>query len=457
VTIKYQFKRWLLLLGDLVCVVAVTLIASRIRFGEAIYVIDQHTGGSVFTLIVYFGAMYIFDLYNVERSFRSRQDMIRVLVAFGCAGVVLVLFYYSVPNWRYGRGIFGLNLILAVLSLYGWRVLFGLLFLNAPIKEKVLVLGAGISGLQLLELLERRSGPYEVVGFLDDDEDKIGTWVGSVPVVGPCRHLLSIARRMGVESAVLAVPHQRSAELIDAVLEARLQGLVIQDMTNLFESLKGCVAVEYVRKEWFIFANGFYLISKQYIRRIKRLIDFCVAGLLLLLAAPLMLLTALAIRIDSKGPAFYRQNRVGFRGTVFPIFKFRSMRVDAEQNGAVWASEDDPRVTRVGRFIRTTRIDELPQLINVFRGDMSLIGPRPERPEFIKELEAQIPFYAIRHFVRPGITGWAQVNYPYGASVKDALEKLGYDLYYIKNMSLLLDVIILLRTVGVILIGQGAR
>jgi exopolysaccharide biosynthesis polyprenyl glycosylphosphotransferase len=192
-------------------------------------------------------------------------------------------------------------------------------------------------------------------------------------------------------------------------------------------------------------------------QKVKRLIDFAVSALLLLGTMPVMVLSALAIRLDSPGPVFFKQERVGKNGLVFVLWKFRSMRQNAEENGAVWAEKVDPRVTRVGKWIRLLRIDEIPQLYNVFRGEMSLIGPRPERPEFIQELEKQIPYYGIRHSVRPGITGWAQVNYRYGASVEDALRKLEYDLYYIKKMSLLLDFKIILKTIGVVLFGQGAR
>jgi exopolysaccharide biosynthesis polyprenyl glycosylphosphotransferase len=206
-----------------------------------------------------------------------------------------------------------------------------------------------------------------------------------------------------------------------------------------------------------LFADGFFLLTKEYIQKIKRLIDFGLSSFILLITSPVIAITALAIRLDSSGPVFFRQERVGKDGNIFTLWKFRSMYENAECNGAVWAEKNDSRITRVGKWIRLLRIDEIPQLWNVFRGEMSLIGPRPERPEFVKELEKQIPYYSTRHAVRPGITGWAQVNYPYGASVEDALIKLEYDLYYIKNMSILLDIKIMLKTIGVVLLGTGAR
>jgi len=225
----------------------------------------------------------------------------------------------------------------------------------------------------------------------------------------------------------------------------------------VFEGLTRRVPVEHIHDEWLLFAGGFYLISKEYLQKVKRLIDFTFSSLLLTVSLPLVGVTALAIKLDSKGPIFYKQKRIGKGGSEFIAWKFRSMVENAEQRGVVWAKQNHKRVTRVGKVLRLLRIDEIPQLFNVFRGEMSLIGPRPERPEFVKELETQILYYTVRHTVRPGITGWAQVNYRYGASVEDALRKLEYDLYYIKNMSLLLDLKIMLKTIGVVIFGQGAR
>ncbi len=228
-------------------------------------------------------------------------------------------------------------------------------------------------------------------------------------------------------------------------------------MPTVFERLTGRVPVEHIEDQWLLFEDGFYLLSKEYMRKLKRLMDILVSGIVLLWTAPLMALTALAIRLESPGPIFFRQQRVGSKETLFTVLKFRSMCAHAEQNGAQWAEEGDSRVTRVGRWIRLFHIDELPQIWNVFKGDMSFVGPRPERPEFVRELEQSIPYYYIRHAVQPGITGWAQVNYRYGASKEDSMRKLEYDLYYIKNMSLLLDLKIFLRTIGVVLLREGSR
>jgi exopolysaccharide biosynthesis polyprenyl glycosylphosphotransferase len=260
-----------------------------------------------------------------------------------------------------------------------------------------------------------------------------------------------------VKTVIVAITHNRPKRLIQAILEAKLRGINIVEMPTVFERLTKRVPVAHIHDEWLLFAGGFYLISKEYLRKVKRLIDLAFSSVFLTVSLPVLGITALAIRLDSKGPVFYKQKRLGKNGLEFTLWKFRSMVANAEENGAVWARKNDGRVTRVGKVIRLVRIDEIPQLFNVLRGEMSLIGPRPERLNFVKELEAKVPYYTLRHTVRPGITGWAQVNYRYGASVEDAIHKLEYDLYYIKNMSLLLDLKILLKTIGVVIFGQGAR
>jgi sugar transferase (PEP-CTERM system associated) len=276
-------------------------------------------------------------------------------------------------------------------------------------------------------------------------------------VLGTCDELVEIARRVGASTAILAIPNGRSARLIKGVLGARLKGINIREMADVYEELTGRIPVDNIGDEWLLFAEGFYLLRKEYMQKLKRLIDIVASVLLLMLTAPLLSLAALAIRLDSPGNVFYSQRRVGRDQQLFTIYKFRSMRQDAESDGARWTSERDSRITRVGRLLRLTHIDEIPQILNLFKGDMSLVGPRPERPEFVEVLDKEVPYYFVRHTVKPGMTGWAQVNYRYGASVEDTKNKLEYDLYYVKNMSLFLDFKILLRTLGVVLIGDGAR
>ena len=281
--------------------------------------------------------------------------------------------------------------------------------------------------------------------------------MGSPAVVGTIDRLKETASKLRVNTAILAITKDRPSGLVSRVLDARSNGITILEMPAVYEGLAMRVPVEHIYDQRLFPVDGSGLYSKEYMQKVRRLADFGLSALFLLAMLPVIAFIALIIRLDSPGPTFFKQKRVGKDGRIFTLWKFRSMRQDAEENGAVWAVKNDDRVTRVGRWIRLLRIDEIPQLYNVLRGEMSLIGPRPERPEFVRELEKQIPYYNIRHAVRPGITGWAQVNYRYGASVKDARNKLEYDLYYIKNRSLLLDTKIILKTIGVVLFGQGAR
>ena len=454
------WNRTLLLVGDVALIMLATQLSAWIRFvpGEPSYdIFTAHTGAATFTLLLYLAAFYVFNLYDVYRPASSRERAGRISAAVVTAGILLAFLFYSFPHWEFGRGIFLLQMVFVWGFGFGWR---RVLFRINPItsgKEKVLILGAGESGAALLQLLQIPHSPYEAVGFLDDDPEKLGKMMGSLLVRGKTSQLKEIGKETGATISFLAITKARPKELIKTILDARLEGMTFKDMPAVFEDITKSVPVEHIRDDWLVFADGFNLITKPYVQKIKRLADFWISGVLLLLSLPVILLTVLTIRIDSPGPIFFKQQRVGKGGKPFTAWKFRSMSQDAEKNGAQWALQEDPRTTRVGRIIRILRIDELPQIYNVFLGDMSLIGPRPERPEFVKQLEAEIPYYGIRHSVRPGITGWAQVNYPYGASVEDSLRKLEYDIYYIKNMSLILDAKIVLKTIGVVLFGQGAR
>ena len=454
---SFNRQRWILLFGDVSLILLATQISSLIRTGQLFNVLEIHTGASVFTLLLYVVMLYIFDMYNIGRAFRSADTVLRIAVAVGMAAVFSAFLFYSLPSWKYGRGILLIQILLVWGFLTGWRWLFSKMFAITIEKENVLIIGAGSAGSTLSQLLKNNVSPYQVAGYLDDDPATQGKVIGSPRVIGTTDQLMEIAAQQGVKTAILAITHDRPSKLISCVLDARLKGMNILDMPTVYESLTGRVPVKYIRDEWLLVAEGFYLLSKDFVQKIKRLIDFAVSGFLILITLPVIALTALAVRLDSAGSVFFRQKRVGKGGSIFHVWKFRTMYQNAEENGAVWAENNDHRVTRAGRWIRLFRIDELPQIYNIFRGEMSLIGPRPERPEFLRELKKKIPYYDTRHAVRPGITGWAQVNYPYGASVEDALCKLEYDLYYIKNMSILLDLKILLRTIGVVLFGEGAR
>ncbi|MGR2691049.1 TIGR03013 family XrtA/PEP-CTERM system glycosyltransferase, partial [Pelomicrobium sp. P1] len=318
-------------------------------------------------------------------------------------------------------------------------------------------LGAGPDALNVERALASLSQPaVEVVGFYPL-KDGTQPAVPQGKIVGDASPLPELVRRLNVHEVIVAARERRGGVLpLRQLLDCRLRGVRVTDLPTFFERLNGEVHIESLKASWLIYGDGF----RQGIARtlVKRAFDLVAAGLLLVVAAPVMVLAAIAIFLESGRPIVFKQERVGAGGRTFNLLKFRSMRQDAEADGKPrWASEKDDRVTRVGRFIRKTRIDELPQLINVLKGDMSFVGPRPERPYFVAELTEQIPFYGVRHSVKPGITGWAQVRYCYGCSVQDARKKLQFDLYYVKNHSLLLDLVILFETVRVVLLGEGAR
>jgi sugar transferase (PEP-CTERM system associated) len=325
------------------------------------------------------------------------------------------------------------------------------------LAERVLVLGAGQSAVELAhEVLARRQAGYQIVGFVGDDPQLVGKSLLNPSVVGVLSELEEMVQRYRADRIVVAIGDRRGRLPLDALLRLRLcDDVAVEEASSFYERLTGKIRTERLRPSWLIFTDNSRWT--RFYRRWHRLADLVLSLVGLTLSLPVMALTALAIKLDSRGPVFYTQERVGRHNQVFKIIKFRSMSLDAEQDGPVWAEESDPRVTRVGRLIRQLRIDELPQFINIIRGEMSFIGPRPERPAFVEQLERQIPYYSQRHLVKPGLTGWAQICYPYGASVEDAIEKLQYDLYYIKNQSPVLDAIILFETARLVLFGRFAR
>lgn len=458
IPIRYNPKFWLLALGDLFLALTATKLAQWIRFGRYYDIFSAETGASLLSISMYMVMLYVFDLYHVGRSSRSKEFAGRLAMAVVVAGFLSIALFYLLPQYQFGRGVFVLQMLFAWLLFFTWHLLFTRIFIDAPHQEEVLLVGAGAAGQELFQLLASSSSPYKVVGFIDDEPPKnMSDLAGMAAILGGTDDIVEIAASRDINTIISALTENQPARVVRNLLRARLRGIAVLKDVAIYERLTVNIPVQHIQDEWLLFAEGFDLLSKQYVKKVKRLFDFWATLLIFILASPVMLITMLAIKLDSPGPVFYKQKRVGLHGRVFDLLKLRSMRQNVEEDGAVWAQKNDPRVTRVGRIIRVLRIDELPQLLNVLRREMSLIGPRPERPEFTQVLEARIPYYYIRHSVLPGITGWAQVNYSYGASEEDALHKLEYDLYYIKNMSIGLDIRILMKTVGVVLFGQGAR
>jgi sugar transferase (PEP-CTERM system associated) len=401
-------------------------------------------------------SLFAFGLYSVRSRTSTAGMLVRVIAAVANAAALLAIVFYVFPAITVGRGVLGLAAAVAVVSLVVARLLFERIVDQDLFKRRVLVYGAGRRATSLLEL-RRRSDTrgFRILAFIPSEGDHV-TAAPDRLTARPA-DLYHWALEHEVDEIVVAMDDRRVAFPMHEFLECRLAGIEICELPTFLERETGKVRLDVLNPSWIIFGEGFRASPLQ--RALERSFDVVASLGLLAIAAPFMLLAVLAIKLEDGfgAPIFYRQRRVGRDSEPFDVLKFRSMSVDAERNGAVWAQQNDPRVTRVGAVIRKTRIDELPQLMNVLRGDMSFVGPRPERPEFVEQLEQRIPYYRERHTVKPGITGWAQLCYPYGSSEKDALEKLQYDLYYVKNRSLIFDLAILVQTVEVVLWGKGAR
>lgn len=335
-----------------------------------------------------------------------------------------------------------------------WRMSYIKLFTSASLRRRAIIVGAGQSGRALMRAVRQTLKDYEFIGFVDDDPAKQNTYIAGLPVLGNRDALLDLVQSRGADEVLLAISHELHRDLFKILIDCYEHGVEIKPMSLLYEEAMGRVPVEHLEPHWFLHLSSANWPTLN--RIFKRLTDILAALLGLAVLVVIFPVVALAIYLDSPGSIFYKQERVGQCGKVFWLMKFRSMIPDAEQQGkAIWAKQNDPRITRLGRFLRRTRLDELPQVINILKGDMSIVGPRPERPEFVAQLQEQIPFYRARLNAKPGLTGWAQVKYRYGSSAEDALVKLQYDLYYIKHQSMLLDLFIMLRTVGVVLMLRG--
>ncbi len=412
--------------------------------------------GVIFALLgllsLYFNGLYDFT----EKKISVRMEGIALLRAFTLAALLLWGAYFLVPSFQIGRGVFLLAIGFSAAGVAVWRLLLYRLMSEYEFAERVLIVGTDEKAIDLArEILHRKNLGYRVVGFLDDDPRLQGVSLINPRVIGTTRQTRELALQHGVTRVVVAPGDFRGRVSMDALLECKTSGIPVQEGASYYEQLTGKIMIEGLRKSWLIFSDGFVVSRGAAFG--KRLLDVVVSLVGLALAAPLMAVVALAVRLDSRGPVFFRQERVGRGGKPFTLWKFRSMRTDAEADGAKWAVKGDPRVTRVGKFIRATRLDELPQLWNVLVGDMSLVGPRPEREMFVRQLSERCTYYEQRLVVRPGLTGWAQIKAPYASSFEESIEKLKYDLYYIKNLSLFLDISILLSTARIVLLGRGAR
>ena len=400
-------------------------------------------------------AMIAVGVYGADALQSLRRAIARILVAISLGIIFLSVLFFLSPAITFWRSNLFYAMGIAAVSLIVMRILLGKMLGSHVFKRRVVVLGAGPRAARLKALQQQPGSAFVVVGYVSMSEANrvIPEAIARDAIYNLADHVVLL----NASEVVLALEERRNALPLKDLLRIKTTGVHVNEISTFLERETGRVDLQSVNPSWLIFSDGFSsgrMISGVF----KRLFDITASLTLLVVMLPVILITAILVKLDSKGPAFYRQRRVGQYGTCFDVIKLRSMRVDAEVPGqAVWAEKDDPRITRIGRVIRKTRIDELPQCWSVLKGEMSFVGPRPERPQFVDDLEQQLPYYAERHMVKPGITGWAQINYPYGASIEDARQKLEYDLFYAKNYSLFLDVLILLQTARVIIFPEGAR
>jgi sugar transferase (PEP-CTERM system associated) len=399
--------------------------------------------------------LYYGDLYDNPQTGNRQELLIRTLQALGATFLILAGIYTLFPELVIARGVLGLSATLAVMAVIAWRVTFVWVTRQVGPRERLLLVGASTAGLALArELHEREELGVRIVGLVDTDTAAAERDV-ALPFLGTIEDIPAIVRARSVDRVVVSLADARGKLPMQKLLEMKLDGVSFDYFPSVYEEYTGKIAVENLRPSWLIFSPGFR--KTRLLLAVKRAIDIMTAAIGLALAAPIIVLLAAAVKLTSPGPAFYSQRRVGRDGRVFTVHKLRSMRADAErETGPVWVAHGgDARITPLGRLMRRTRLDELPQFWNILIGTMSVVGPRPERPEFVESLVQQIPFYGQRHVVKPGLTGWAQVRYTYGATVEDAVEKLQYDLFYIKNLSMAFDLFIMFETIKTVVLRRG--
>ena len=451
--VYYPVRTLVLLVGEALIVWTSFLLGTFFVWRQDSYLILNYEGGYLKILIVTLLVLlcsHWFDLYDTARLTSRGELFFRLLMVPGLLAFVLAGVSYIRPDFLLGNGSSAIGLVILTVALIGWRIGFTWLIQLPILIERVYVLGTGERAQRLVQGL--RQNPeigVEIVSWT-------GKLEGAVTRESVATHLLDIVKRQKVHRVIVAMPDRRNTIPMQELLDLRMQGVKIEEAASWLERISGKIEVDNLYPSWLVFGDGFRRSAT--FRVVRRLISVGIALVGLVIAMPLFPLIMLAVTLDSKGPIFYRQRRVGKAGRTFDVIKFRTMRADAEAiGGPQWAGNNDPRVTRIGRFLRSSRLDEIPQLWCVLKGEMAFVGPRPERPEFVEWLSKEIPYYGVRHMVRPGLTGWAQIKYKYGSTVEDAREKLQYDLYYIKNASIGLDLLIMFQTIKTVLLRRGAQ
>jgi sugar transferase (PEP-CTERM system associated) len=401
--------------------------------------------------------LHLNDIYGLRKACPTKEYIVRIGQGLTMATLALCALYFVVPEIMLGRGVFGISLVLSCIFLVIWHTVLRLYFDARTPHTNLLVLGTGnLAREAVREILRHPEMGIKVVGFIDDKPEMVGVSIVNPKVVGLYEDLPQLVQKHRIDRIVVGLQDRRGKLPIKELLDFKTRGVAVEEATTFYERVAGKIPIENLKPSWMVFNSGF-TVSKR-IQIEKRILSVLVSSLLLLLFSPIILLLAILIKLDSRGPVFYRQERVGQNGRIFTLIKFRSMFENAEgETGPIWSPAGDSRVTRVGRLMRQMRLDEVPQLWNVLRGDMSMVGPRPERLHFVQQLEESIPYYPLRHVIKPGITGWAQINYGYANSTEHTVEKLQYDLFYIKNMSWVLDALIIFETIKTVLVKKGSE
>jgi len=451
--VYYPVRTLVLLAVETTVVFFSFLLGVLLAFPDDRYIVLNYQGGYLKVLIataVVLVCSHWFDLYDSQRFDAKGEMYFRLFLVPGLFALFLAVISFIKPEVLPGNNASLIALVLLTCGLVAWRAAYGWLIRQPFMLEKVYVLGTGERAQRLvLGLRQRKELGVDVIGWS-------GTVEGAFTRESAAAHLMELAEAHRVHRVIVAMPDRRGTFPAQELLQLRLNGVRIEEATSWLEKISVRIEVEQLYPSWLIFADGFRFSSSFNLMR--RILSTLMSLALLLIVLPFLPLVVLAIKLDSRGPVVYRQKRVGLAGHTFYCYKFRTMREDAEADtGPTWAGDDDPRITRVGKFLRSARIDEIPQLWCVFKGAMAFVGPRPKRPEFVEWLTKEIPYYGVRHAVRPGITGWAQVRYKYGNTVEDAKEKLQYDLFYIKNASIGLDILIMFQTIKIVLLGRGAQ
>jgi sugar transferase (PEP-CTERM system associated) len=449
--------KFILVLCDFLLAFGCLIGSFEVRFGDLSELESLSNGGFINLLIYLFVVVisaYYFEIYETK-LFKSRVFILeRCIYSSLAAFFILSALFYLLPDLQFGRGLLSLFLLMTFLGQFGLRLLVRKFIRATIFANRILIIGVGKLAQTIAEVVPKDMNPLSCCGFiLCNKETPI---VEPDKIVGNIDELTTIIKDQRPHQIIVALTDKRGALPLKDIMHCKLRGVEIFEAPSYYEQQTGRLLLENIQPSSFIYSDGFRITTFK--RNSKRIADVLISAFALLLSLPLFPLIALAIKLDSSGPIFYKQLRVGELEVEYFIYKFRTMDQNAEKDsGAVWAQKKDPRVTRIGKFMRKTRLDEIPQLYNVLKGDMSFVGPRPERKVFVDRLKEVIPFYSTRHFIKPGVTGWAQVRYPYGASDEDALEKLRYDLYYLKHFSAFLDFKIIKETFGVVLSGFGGR